>query len=358
MGANYGGILQAWALKTILERDSNVTFLLRGHKLTSATEDLREFVFRLYNRYIRRNKDIEVFHPVRETILKNTRPFIRRHFRYMDIDRQCCDRLDAIIVGSDQVWRNIYAGVYLEDNFLGFAEGSNVRKIAYAASFGVDYREFTESEVSMASRLLPQFDAVSVRESSGIELCEKMLGYEGAVRMPDPTLLLDKEDYLPLIEGIERPEHFTPLFRYVLDQSPDSALLVDCIEKELGAESFTVHSKIDDWHAPIAERIHPPLEHWLLAVATSEFVVTDSFHGCVFSIIFNKDFIVVGNRHRGMARIESLLEQFGLWHRYIDTSAAKDISIRDLSPVDWDNVNRKRKELQKQGIDFLRSNLN
>lgn len=259
LGANYGGILQAWALKTILERDGNSTFLLRGHKVTSPKDDLREFFFRLYCKCFKRIEGIEITRPIRETILKNTRPIIRRNFKFMDIDRHCTEKLDAIIVGSDQVWRNVYAGVYLEDNFLGFAEEGKVKKIAYAASYGVDYCEFTDSEIAMASRLLPQFDAVSVRERSGIDLCGKMLGYNGAVQMPDPTLLLDMEDYLQLISGIERPTRFTPLFRYVLDQSQEASLMIEQIEHELDVKSFTVHSRIDDWHAPIAERIHSPL---------------------------------------------------------------------------------------------------
>lgn len=73
---------------------------------------------------------------------------------------------------------------------------------------------------------------------------------------------------------------------------------------------------MEDWSAPLAERIQPPVEQWLRGFMDAELVVTDSFHACVFSILFHKPFVVVGNKERGLARVKSLLKMFGLEERW------------------------------------------
>ena len=83
---------------------------------------------------------------------------------------------------------------------------------------------------------------------------------------------------------------------------------------------FCVNSRIEEWDAPIQECIQPPVEEWLRGFYDAEFVVTDSFHACVFSILFNKPFIVIGNEGRGIARFESLLKTFGLEERLVITN--------------------------------------
>lgn len=358
LGHNYGGILQAWALKTVLEREGHQVWNLIHKGKISLLAKIKQCGRRIISKYIKHRPGVEIFRSEKNTRIKNTLPFIKKHFRYLDINDSLPYKVDAIVVGSDQVWRREYAGSHLEDYYLRFAERTNIPKISYAASFGVDYYEYSESERLMASRLINKFAAVSVRESSGIDLCKNMLGIKDAVQMPDPTLLLEKEDYLSLIPGMIPIEVTTSLFRYVLDPSKESKLAIEYIEKELGVQSFTVHSRIDDWNAPLNERIQPPLENWIHAFKTCEFVITDSFHGCVFSIIFNKNFIVVGNKKRGLARIESLLEQFGLSHRLLDVDSVDDKTIDSIAPIDWDSVNTKRQKLKQTGTNFLKSHLN
>ena len=84
-------------------------------------------------------------------------------------------------------------------------------------------------------------------------------------------------------------------------------------------------------------------------------IVTDSFHGAAFSIIFNKPFWVVGNKGRGMARFETLLAMFGLENRMINNHTVSSIDI--YSKIDWASVNAKRKKLQTSSLDFIHKSL-
>ena len=233
-----------------------------------------------------------------------------------------------------------------------------MKRVAYAASFGVDKWEFTNEETKECAPLAQLFDAVSVREDSGIPLCKEHLGVE-ACHVLDPTMLLEREDYEALVreDGIApRPGN---LFCYVLDKSVRMEETISIIAAQTkltpfhtmpksGATQEAVENHIEDC-------IYPPVTAWLRSFMDAELVVTDSFHGCVFSIIFNKPFVVLGNESRGQARFSSLLMIFGLESRFCsDNARLTDIVNR---PIDWERVNALRQSWQKKSFDFLRTSL-
>jgi hypothetical protein len=90
-----------------------------------------------------------------------------------------------------------------------------------------------------------------------------------------------------------------------------------------------------NWTEDLEKRIQPPVESWLRAFYDSEFIVTDSFHACVFSILFHKQFLVIGNKDRGLARIHSLLSMFGLEDRLTSDTC---IDINRMKTIDYDRV--------------------
>ena len=201
-----------------------------------------------------------------------------------------------------------------------FAENRNIRRIAYAASFGTDEWEYTEEETNKCSRLLNTFDVVGVREDSAVQLCKSKLGRFDAIRVLDPTLLLSKQDYIKLVDNSKVPKSHGNLMCYVLDRTDEIQKLIDQIAKERCLIPFYANSKITDLSSPQSERIQPPLEEWLRGFMDAEFVVTDSFHACIFSIIFGKPFIVIGNKERGMARFKTLLSMFSSEEHLISSS--------------------------------------
>lgn len=331
---NYGGILQAYALQTVLER--------MGHEVVVIDQPYgwmlplwkRPLVYtkRVIKKCILRQKKTVI---LEERKRKEEFPIVSQHIqRFIEkyIHRKVVNSLneiqegdfDAIVVGSDQIWRPRY-NKKIENAYLAFAENWNIKRIAYAASFGTDDWEYTPKQTIACRELLKKFDAVSVREESGVQLCKEHFGVE-AQHVLDPTMLLDKEDYIHLIESSNIPKSKGTLFNYILDETPEKRVLIERIVKEKKLIPFKVNSRVEERNAPLEERIQLSVEEWLRGFYDAEFVVTDSFHACVFSILFDKPFVVIGNKKRGMARFDSLLKLFHLENRMVSTDPEMDIS--------------------------------
>ena len=205
---------------------------------------------------------------------------------------------DICLVGSDQVWRPRY-NHYLEDMYLKFAKDLSIKKVAYAASFGVDEWEYTAEQTKECSTLAKKFKAISVREESGVDLCKKNLDVD-ATWVLDPTLLLQKEDYLKICENV--PVSSKPyLAAYVLN-------MTDSIRKECEQTATEKGLELKVFSADAQASLSVP--EWLAMFRDASYVVTDSFHGTAFSIIFGKDFKCLYNETRGSARFESLLNLY------------------------------------------------
>lgn len=230
---------------------------------------------------------------------------------YSELNSICA--FDCLIVGSDQVWRPKY-NRRIEDMYLKFAENFSIKRVAYAASFGVDSWEYTPKQTRECCRLAKKFDAISVREVSGIKLCKDYLDVN-AVWVLDPTLLLTKEDYLPICEKVPVCNE-KYLAVYVLDENED---VVTAYENEAKARGLVVKK----FHADSESTLTVP--EWLTMFRDASYVVTDSFHGTVFSIIFGKEFKCVYNKGRGAARFESLMNLY---------NSGKIEEMREFS-IDW-----------------------
>ena len=358
---NYGGILQAYALQTALQRMGHNVVVFDTPKTQKAPLSPVVYAKRLAHKLLK-DKSTRI---LQEKHYNSTFPIIAQHtqrFAQKYINRYIVESLskadkndfDAIVVGSDQIWRPIYFCTPFkskaEDSFLAFTKGWNIKRISYAASFGVDHWEFTKQQTAKCKEAIAMFNAVSVREDAAVIQCKEHFGVD-ATHVVDPTMLLNKEDYIALIEQENEPISKGTLFKYILDETPEKRTLVDNVAKELNLEPFAV--KPSDKGKP-EERIYPPITAWLRAFLDAKFVVCDSFHGVVFSIIFNKPFIVIGNESRGMSRFNSLLKMFSLQERMITKIENVDICKK---PIDWEVVNATRSHLQAECIEFLRSNL-
>lgn len=317
---NYGGILQAYALQTVLERMGHEVEVIDTPNIKSSPSlwtigkrIIKKLLGRKVSLFLEKkyNKEFPI-------ISQYTQLFIDKyiHRKVVNTPEELQeDDFDAIVVGSDQIWRPKYYGK-IENAYLKFAKDWNIKRIAYAASFGTDEWEYTPHQTARCGELLRMFDAVSVREASGVGLCKEYFGVE-AKHVLDPTMLLNKEDYIKLIETAGTPKSKGTLLNYILDDTPEKRALIEQIAKDKGLVPFRVNSRVEDHNAPLEERIQPSVEQWLRGFYDAEFVVTDSFHACVFSILFGKPFVVIGNKERGMARFNSLLDMFGLNNRMI-----------------------------------------
>lgn len=319
--------MQAYALQTILEHMGHeVTIINRPYiRQVNLLKHPGELLRRIKSKYIEK-RNIRIFREKYEAfslpiIESNTRKFVDGHIHTITVnDPSELERnlFDTIIVGSDQIWRAAILGNRKNryNSFLEFAKEWNIKRIAYAPSFGTENWEYRKEETIHCAQLIQIFDAISVREDSGVRLCKEHFNVK-ATHVLDPTLLLNKEDYMEVLEKASLSKLPGNMMVYILDETPAKMALMNRFAKDLGLSPFKVNSKADDINATIDERIQPPIENWLQGFRDSEFIVTDSFHACVFSIIFGKPFIVIGNKNRGMARFESLLKMFGLDDRLI-----------------------------------------
>lgn len=364
---NYGGILQAYALQTVLERMGHEVVVFDTPKkmpipplwklpLSFAKRILLKSMGRIDRIFIERYNN-----RVQPVITKEIQPFIdekihRKVFtKFSKLD--ACD-FDAIVVGSDQVWRSIYFvpmwfGQPMENAYLSFTKGWNLKRISYAASFGTDKWEYNEEQTLHSKEALQMFDAVSVREENGVKLCKKYFDVD-ALHVLDPTMLLDANDYIKLFKQKQTPKSKGNLLNYVLDETDEIENLIKKVASVKKMIPFAVNNPYEgDETKPLNQRIKTSVETWLRGFYDTDFVITDSFHACVFSIIFKKQFIVIGNKERGMARFESLLKMFGLEDRLVSS----EDDILALSQIDYDSVYQKYDKLKTKAWNFLKDAL-
>lgn len=366
---NYGGLLQAYALQKILKDLGHEVWTVDLPFRKTLYLDSRALMGRIVRKYLLRNKDIKIIlhepnKKEKEIIQQHTRKFIEENIILTDriplvekIDRLKKYQFDAFVVGSDQVWRPMYSPG-IPTFFLDFVQNDrNIKRIAYAASFGTDEWEITPKLTEKCAKLAREFDSISVREDSGVMLCKDYLGVT-AQHLVDPTLLIKKEDYIRLIENENVPIKEKTIMVYVLDQTNEKKSIIDKVKQYFNLEinsvmPASVFSK--ESRKKIEQCIYPPVTHWLRGFLDADFVVTDSFHGTVFSIIFEKPFITVVNESRGIARFKSLLKKFDLEHRLI--SNIGEINTKLLKEkIDYSKINTILKEEQRKSLNFLTKN--
>ena len=372
---NYGGILQNYALQTVLQR--------MGHKVETLNWDAYR-CDHAHEGYIQQTWQIvKTF--ISRIILQRQRnyPWQQRDFFYLLSvpNRQFCKahlhlsswlwgassfrdytilhQFNALIVGSDQTWRPQYnKNGMLDRMFLDFTTGLDIKRIAYAASFGVDNWEYNQQQTIRYARLLKQFDTISVREESGIRLCQEHLQTDDVKHVLDPTLLLEASDYETLIGNCPKmPSRL--LTTDILDNSKDIQQYIQtvAIQKQLHVTEFAPkYCNLGMVTAQnIGDYVSPSVIEWLTAFRNADYVICDSFHGTVFCIIFNKPFVTIGNRNRGIGRFNSLLSQFGLTDRLLEPT--DDIITVLDKPINWEFVNKRRQNLKAISLQFLSTSL-
>lgn len=359
-GHNYGGIIQSYALKTVLERMGHEVMVISRDRFKTVWSPmmLLRYGVRLFRRLVFR-QPVGVFYEkgyndrTRRTYGKMLNFCIKKlNLRLVkNLNEIKEGEFDAIIVGSDQVWRPKYFKKQYQttaaDAFLKFAEHWNIKRIAYAPSFGVDEWEYTQEETQECAQLIHKFDGISVREQSAIKLCKDHLNVD-AVCLCDPTMLLSKEDYESLIdESIPRSKG--NLLVYCLDKSEELDNLVAKISSEKHLTPFSTNA---DESEPGCQK--DSVESWIRGFMDAEFVITDSFHACVFSLIFHKPFVVLGNRERGMSRFESLLHTFHQEQRLLYNASNFHDSLMSTS---FDSAEKTFVNLRQQSTDYLKRTL-
>ncbi len=364
---NFGGILQAYALQSILERMGHDVVVF-GKKRQTACFSIKRipiYLYRIIKKYVLRKKNVIVFFEAQnyrdfERICENTSAFVKTHINERKV--VCFKELkesefDALVVGSDQIWRSRYVksswNTEISNAMLKFAEHWKIKRLSYAASFGTNQWELSPQETNEWRRLISLFNVVSVRERDGVDLCEKYLGVNAKVVL-DPTMLLEKEDYRLLLADMADCKPDGDMLNYVLDESDEVCRAVSKIAQKFSMKTFKVNVPADKKEIPVECRIQPSVEQWLNGFDKAKFVITDSFHACVFSIIFKKPFVVFQNESRGSSRIRNLLSMFDLENHLVNENS-EILGIQNYEIPEF--VYEKVRNMQCASINFLKSAL-
>ncbi|RUO49317.1 polysaccharide pyruvyl transferase family protein [Pseudidiomarina donghaiensis] len=367
---NYGGLLQAYALKETLKFLGHSPLVVNRHGAGAHPfrRKLSKLKSTLLNRPVTPNQYLS--DRERAVISEKTIGFRAQYIPELSklitsqrgMNSLLTQNIDAYVVGSDQCWRPRYSPC-ISNYFLDFAkESKGIKRIAYAVSFGTAEWEFNDADTLECKNLLKLFDAISVREDDGVALVQNHLDRADAVHVLDPTMLLQTSAYDRITTEQKVPDSSGNLKVYVLDKNKEKEEFIRQAASRLQLETFEVmperrvqQEKVTDANVELFK--YPCPSQWLKGFQDAQFVITDSFHGTVFSILYNKPFIALGNERRGMSRFTSLLKMFGLQDRLVlDLKAGGATELLEQS-VDWQQVNEILSREREKAMNFLKDNL-
>ncbi len=345
LNLNYGGVIQSYASKKNLENlgyDAYVINRRWNNNDTSLSYKIKKSIYhkiigkeftRFKKKYIT-NNNIEITSDKDMNFLNNF-------------------NLSSIIVGSDQVWRYSVAKGVGYNYFLDFITNKDIKKISYAASFGSDELSIDNDVKEKLKILLSDFDHISTRELSGVKIMKDEFNLQSKLVL-DPTLLLNSEDYISDLNL--KVNQNKKVGYYLLDINQRNMKIIDDVCAIRKKNSFNLNKQgeslsISQLIKSPKSIIRPSIESWIEGFYNSDFIITDSFHGTVFSILFNKQFISIGNRRRGLARFESILNVLGISDRLILEETDYIETIK--KEIDYDKVNKKLNILRIESKKYL-----
>lgn len=345
--SNYGGILQNYALQEVLRKMGHDPITLRTGKTTYIIW-LKRIIKNIINKVKGKNASFPLIPFIYEKRQSGIESFIRQHIKTTEklfwyspslIDKY---QLEALCVGSDKSWASYFK--HIEDMFFAFARGFDIIKFSYAPSFGTDKWEFNAEQTEKCRELVKSFTGVSVREHSGVKLCKDYLNAD-AKWLIDPTLLLSADDYSFLCENIKRKKTDF-ILAYILNYTDEK-------KKYIKKVSLSLNKEVVFIQAENKVRSTDTVEKWISLFRDAHFVITDSFHGTIFSLLFHKDFISLANPLRGIERFKSLSEMFALGNNIL-MKIPEEFS---QTKIDWATIDTEIQKRQKESIDFVKDSL-
>ena len=366
---NYGMILQCWALQEYLKKQGHdpyiIRYVMKGCLLKRLVKSLifsiRYLIDSSYRHHIRVTNKFKatnaIHYPERDFdgFRKEYLKLSNRVYHYIEQLRIFPPKADCYICGSDQIWNGNLNSRNLAGFYLQFGP-SNIKRIAYAPSFGITKHE--GKQLNILKKYLSKFDAVSCREWAGVEMCKKV-GVE-AEKVEDPTLLLSADDYLDIASERLYDNY---IFIYSLNiEKPDDIYFDDLRSLFPGFSIIVTPSGgfipgREIFGTNVIYKYAKPAE-WLSLIRYSNLVVTSSFHGVVFAIIFKQKFAFVplkGKYARTNNRVYDLLSGLGLEETVVSTG--RDYSRILTFDINWKDVSSKYSKLVGKSEDFIRKSL-
>lgn len=321
---NYGAILQTYALQNKIQNlgykveviDFLPEYFINGYKaeLFNFSNGVKGFISSLTSYTVRKKRD-EIFEKFLKEKIKLTD---KKYFTLKDL-RKDNENFEICIAGSDQVWNPsiVYSPAY----FLDFGN-ENMKRISYAASFGQD--KILKDYEERIGEHLKKFDCISVREKSGINLVKELSG-KNAVQVLDPVFLLSKDEWKKLENNIIKDFNLKNGYILVYSMEKNSLIMemAEKLNKYLNKPIVVMHSsyglktQIEIIKSKNINILIGGPQEFVTLFANASCIVTNSFHGTAFSIVFDKPFLSVPHSTRN-TRLQSLLELLKLKQRFIN----------------------------------------
>ena len=349
---NYGATLQTWALQKVLKGLGVEAGVINYHP---DVIDILYDPMQLSRGMKRYAKMMKIALRRRESLVRYNRfqKFLHKNFNLIGDFRSYKELaaarlgLDAYIVGSDQVWNPTHIGGYDPAYYLEFAEEGS-KRLSYAASIGSDY--INPKYEDKMKKALADFSAISVRERSIQDAISRLSGKQASLVL-DPTLLLSREDYdeIKVKSRIKEPY----ILLYMIEKNPQVISLANKLSVSLGMPVIQrrptkgLTNELPPFYTADAGQ-------FLGLIEGASVVVSNSFHGTVFSIIYGKPFISMLHSDTG-SRVVDLLTELGLQsHILYDLADFDDFS--KYVPPDK-GVETRLAKLRQESLDFLKKSL-
>jgi hypothetical protein len=258
---------------------------------------------------------------------------------------------DILMVNSDQTWRNWSSysspSQFYDIAFLKFSKNWKVPKFIYGASIGFDYWAFSKETDKIAKFLLKNFTGISFREMGTIKYAREHLGINSTFVL-DPTMLINKKYYIEIINNYKNKNNFSLpdeyILTYKLDKMRNMESFIRKVQYQLNYKIINIKLFDDDY-----------IEKFLYGIYHCKGVITNSYHGTIFSIIFKKPFVVFLNSRRGNGRFKTIKEVYGIKDRFFNNLEKPNLSLLNTPlKINYTSVNFYR----NISIEFLKKNLN
>lgn len=331
---NYGATLQAYATQKILEQ--------LGHVVEFVDLDIPNPYSSL--------KGLLLFpkHLKFERFRKKHYHLLTKHYNSLQDLKDNPPVAECYLVGSDQTWNPVITRDKASAFFLDFGD-EKVMRTCYAPSFGMQqWEENPWISTEKVKKLLHRFNKICVREDDGVRMLSETFGLDDVIWVIDPTLHYD--DYTDIVKNVPQTDD---LILYKLTNSTDFYDKAKLIASELKITPRSIGSirRISGVKCGYPEGV----EKWIQRIGGAKYVMTDSFHGMVFSILYHRQFIMYARSAKLTNRMLSLLSQLGIEDRIVqETASAYEIQKKLVEPIDYNKVHIRLEKMREDAMSFLK----
>lgn len=363
---NYGAALLAYALQTEIEHLGYNAEIIDFRPITAQPNFIHKsfdilkqdgifhFFRKLKKKILYHNKiDVRNLNNRKKAFSDFRAHYLNRSKVYHNMMDECPLDYDIYVVGSDVIWKpaRVISKIESDAYFLNFTEGLPCKRIAYAASIGTNDNDVLHPLQSNMKKMVRKFDSISLRENTSISFISSLYG-KSVIWCIDPTMLFDANFYNKLlIENNHSVSHiaYDYIYIYVLGDNKQAYLMANKL-----SHIWNIPVICDAPSPQLIEQLalnvqnDGPLD-FLNRIKNAKVVITDSFHGTVFSIIFHKDFYTF-SRGKISIRMQDLLEKLCLTNRYVDSES---LALQQFKPVEYNDVDNIVNNWRKESVKFL-----